>query len=72
MTDSEYVREWTTKEAAEKGVGGVSVTPRVSRKAAAASGADHRAGMVPAADDKNPGLPADPPRTPTGDTEATS
>ena len=61
MTDPELVREWTEEEAAEKGVHGGTVAPRVSR-AAAASGADHRPGIMPAADDKNPGLPADPPR----------
>jgi hypothetical protein len=71
MTDHEFVREWTTEEAAEKGVGGSgeSVTPRVSRRVGAASGVDHRAGIAPATDDKHPGLPADPPRRPTGNTK---
>jgi hypothetical protein len=71
MTDHEYVREWTTEEAAEKGVPAESVTPRVSRRGGAASGADHRSGIVPATGDKQPGLPADPPRGPIGDTEVT-
>ena len=73
MTDHEFVREWTTEEAAEKGVrgSGESVTPRVSKSVGAASGADHRSGIAPATGDKNPGLPADPPRGPTGDTEVT-
>jgi len=71
MTDHELVREWTTEEAAEKGVRGESVTPRVSRRADTASGADHRSGIAPAANDKYPVLPADPPRAPTGNTEVT-
>jgi hypothetical protein len=74
MTDHEFVREWTTEEAAEKGVPGAgeNVTPRVSRSGVgAASGADHRSGIAPATDDKQPGLPPDPPRGPTGNTEVT-
>jgi hypothetical protein len=73
MTDHEYVREWTTEEAAEKSVRGSeeSVTPRVSRRVDAASGADHRSGIAPTTGDKQPGLPADPPRRPTGNTEVT-
>jgi hypothetical protein len=73
MTDNEYVREWTTEEAAEKGVRdfGESVTPRVSKRAGTASGADHRSGIAPATDDKQPGLPPDPPRRPSGTTEVT-
>jgi hypothetical protein len=71
MTDHEYLREWTTEEAAEKGVRGESVTPRVSRRAGAASGADRRSGTAPATGDKQPGLPADPPRGTTGNTEVT-
>ena len=70
VTDHEFVREWTTEEAAEKSVRGESVTPRVSRSGVgAASGADHRSGTAPATDDKYPGLPADPPRGLTGNTE---
>jgi hypothetical protein len=68
MTDHELVREWTAEEAAEKGVHGQSVAPRVSSSAGAASGADHRPGIAAATDDKNPGLPADPPRGPAGNT----
>jgi hypothetical protein len=66
MTEHELVREWTAAEAAEKGVAvsGESVTPKVSRKAGASSGADHHPGIAPAAEDKNPGLPPDPPRVP--------
>jgi hypothetical protein len=72
VTDHEFVREWTTEEAAEKGVRGETLTPRVSRRGvSAASGADHRSGIALAADDKQPGLPADPPRGPTGNTEVT-
>jgi hypothetical protein len=72
MADHEFVREWTTEEAVEKGVRGESVTPRVSKGGiGAASGVDHRSGVAPATDDKYPGLPADPPRGPTGNTEAT-
>jgi len=71
MTDHEFAREWTAEEAAEKGVRGVSVTPRVSRRIGAASGADHRSGIAPAADDTYPGLPADPPRRSTGNAEVT-
>jgi hypothetical protein len=70
MTDSELVREWTEEEAAEKGVQGGTVAPRVSR-GAAASGADHRPGVAPAADDKNPGLSADPPRGPAANAGVT-
>jgi hypothetical protein len=64
MTENEFVREWTTEEAADANIRGFeeSVTPRVSRKVGAASGADHRSGIAPATDDKQPGLPADPPR----------
>ena len=66
MTEQEFVREWTAEEAAEAGTRGSeeSVTPRVSRKAGAVSGADHRPGIAPATDDRQPGLPADPPRGP--------
>jgi hypothetical protein len=73
MTDDEYMREWTTEEAAEKGVrdSGESVTPRVSRTVDTASGADHHSGIAPATGDKQPGLPADPPRGPTGNREVT-
>ena len=73
MTENEFVREWTAEEAAKAGVrgSGESVTPRVSRRAGAASGADHRSGIAPATSDKQPGLPADPPRGPTGNTEVT-
>jgi hypothetical protein len=72
VTDYEFVREWTPEEAAEKGVREESVTPRVSKRGiGAASGADHRSGMAPAADDKESGLPADPPRGPTENTEVT-
>jgi hypothetical protein len=67
MTDHEFVREWTTEEAADKGVAEESVTPRVSKKGvSAASGADHRPGIASATDDKQPGLPADPARGSTG------
>jgi hypothetical protein len=60
------------RRAAEKGAREESVTPRVSRRGVgAASGADHRPGIAPATDDKQPGLPADPPRGPTGNPEAT-
>jgi hypothetical protein len=74
MTDHEYVREWTSEEAAEKGGPGAAetVTPRVSRRGVgAASGADHRSGTAPATDDQQPGLPPDPPRRSTGTTEVT-
>jgi hypothetical protein len=66
VTEHEFVREWTTEEAAEAGTRGFeeSVTPRVSRKVGAVSGADHRSGIAPATDDEQPGLPADPPRGP--------
>jgi Metallo-peptidase family M12B Reprolysin-like len=50
---------------------GESVTPRVSRRAGTASSADYHSGIAPATGDKQPGLPADPPRRPTGDTEVT-
>jgi hypothetical protein len=72
VTDHEFVREWTTEEVAEKGVREESVTPRVSKRGiGAASGADHRPGIAPATDDKQPGLPADPSRGPTGNSEVT-
>ena len=70
MAEHEFVREWTTEEAAEKSVAGStdSVTHKVSRRPGASSGgADHRSGGAPATADKNPGLPPDPPRT--GNTE---
>ena len=72
MTDYKFVREWTPEEAAEKGVrdSGESVTPRVSRRVGAVSGADHHSGIAPATDDTQLGLPPDPPRGPTGNTEA--
>jgi hypothetical protein len=62
MADSEFVREWTAEEAAEKGGQGGSVAPRVSRNAGEVSGADHRSGIAPAAGDN----PAYPPRRPAG------
>ncbi len=57
MTDSEFVREWTAEEAAEKGVHGGSVAPRVSRNAGEVSGADHRSGIAPATGGDNPAYP---------------
>jgi hypothetical protein len=63
MADNEFVREWTAEEAAEKGVHGASVAPRVSNTSGAASGADHRSGIAPAADENNPAYP---PRRPAG------
>jgi hypothetical protein len=63
MADSEFVREWTAEEAAEKGVHGGSVAPRISNTSGAASGADHRPGIAPAADENNPAYP---PRGPRG------
>ena len=74
MTDHEFMREWTAEETAEKGVRGSEegVTPRVSKTGVgAASGTDHHSGIAPATDDKLPGLPADPPRGHTGNTEVT-
>jgi hypothetical protein len=73
MANNEFVREWTMEEAAQKGVrsSGENVTPRVSKRIGATSGADHRSGIAPATEDEQPGLPADPPRTPTGNTEMT-
>jgi hypothetical protein len=68
MTESEFVREWTSEEAAEKGVRDQSVTPRGNMTVAGEeTGADHRSGMMPAADDEHPDLPADPPRGPAGE-----
>lgn len=75
MTEHELVREWSAEEAATKGVSASvdMVTPKVSRKASnkvtASSGADHLPGVAPTPEDKNPGLPPDPPRTPAGNTE---
>ena len=69
MADNEFVREWTAEEAAEKGVHGESVAPRVSNTSGAASGADHRSGVAPATDQNNPAYP---PRRPAGHTGVTS
>jgi hypothetical protein len=75
MTENELVREWTMEEAATKGTSASveTVTPKVSRKAGkkvtASSGADHLPGIAPTTEDKNPGLPPDPPRTPAANTE---
>jgi hypothetical protein len=71
MTDQGLVREWTAEEAAEKSVQAGSVTPRVSRAAGPASGADHRPGVAAAADDQAPGQPADPPRGPAANAGVT-